>query len=102
TSPLIIPVDYLSSFFSDNPYSSSVAVAFELPLMRERLKLRAAATYGIENQSLVALGSLSYELSDALSVYARGAYYDGFGDKESLFKSWDKNSSVTVGMKAWF
>ena len=102
TPTLIIPVDYLSSFFSDNPYSSSVAVAFELPLMRERLKLRAAATYGIENQSLVALGSLSYEISDALSVYARGAYYDGFGDKESLFKSWDKNSSVTVGMKAWF
>jgi hypothetical protein len=102
TLDVIIPVDYIASFLSDKPYSSSVAVAFEMPFMRERLKVRMAATYGIENQGLVALGSLSYEINDSFSVYARGAYYNGFGDKKSLFKNWENNSSVTIGMNAWF
>lgn len=102
TLNITIPVDYIASFLNDNSYSSSVAVAFEMPFMRERLKLRLAATYGIENRSLVALGSLSYEINDSLSVYARGAYYDGFGDKQSLFKNWENNSSITIGMNAWF
>ena len=102
TLDITIPVDYIASFLNDNSYSSSVAVAFEMPLMRERLKVRMAATYGIENRSLVALGSLSYEINDSLSVYARGAYYDGFGDKQSLFKNWENNSSITIGMNAWF
>ncbi len=102
TLDVIIPVDYIASFLSDKPYSSSAAVAFEMPFMRERLKVRMAATYGIENQSLVALGSLSYEINDSMSVYARGAYYNGFGDKKSLFKNWENNSSVTIGMNAWF
>ncbi|OQA40675.1 MAG: hypothetical protein BWY50_01984 [Spirochaetes bacterium ADurb.Bin315] len=79
-----------------------MAVAFEMLFMRERLKVRMAATYGIENQGLVALGSLSYEINDSFSVYARGAYYNGFGDKKSLFKNWENNSSVTIGMNAWF
>lgn len=94
-------VDYLASF-DGKAYENTILMVVEYPFMQQRLTARAALTYNIESEVYAVLTSLSYALEDNLSVFLKGTVYGAVGTKSSLYKSWDDNDSLQVGIKAWF
>lgn len=96
-----VDVDYLASF-DGKAYENTLLMVVEYPFMQQRLTARAALTYNIESEGYAVLTSLSYALEDNLSVFLKGTVYGAAGTKSSLYKSWDDNDSLQVGMKAWF
>jgi hypothetical protein len=93
----------LAASFNQVPYQNNFTLAMEYPFMRERMKVRVAATYQMESMGFMALGSLTYDLDDAVEVFAKSTLYGTF-DKErmGLYNTWKENSQIQVGVRAWF
>jgi len=49
------------------------------------------------------MGSLTYDLDDAVEVFAKTTVYGTFDeDRTGLYNTWKKNSQVQLGVRAWF
>lgn len=94
-------VDYLASY-DGKAYENTFIFVVEYPMMQEKLKARGALTYQAESEGYALLLGLSYALHDNLQVFGKATIYGALGDKSSLYKSWDTNDGVTIGMQAWF
>jgi len=65
-------------------------------------KCGGALTYQMESEGYAFLLGLSYALLDNLHVFGKATIYGALGTKSSLYKSWDDNDVVMVGLQAWF
>ncbi|NCC63360.1 MAG: hypothetical protein EOM15_01730 [Spirochaetia bacterium] len=96
-----LAVDMMASY-GGKPYANTVAMAFEIPLKREKVTLRLGGTYQIESKGYVLLGSVAYAISDDIELFTKGTLYGSASNIDSLYKSWKDNDSLTIGLKAWF
>ncbi len=96
-----VDVDYIASY-DGKAYENTLLFVVEQPLLQQKLTARAAITYNIESEGYAVLSSLSYALEDTLNVFIKGTFYGALGSKSSIYKNWDANDSLLIGMKAWF
>ncbi|HOE85220.1 MAG TPA: hypothetical protein PLK91_08410, partial [Sphaerochaeta sp.] len=95
-------VDYLASF-NGKAYQNNFTLAMEYPFMQEKLKARVAGTFQLESLGFAVMGSLTYDLDDAVEVFAKTTVYGTFDeDRTGLYNTWKKNSQVQLGVRAWF
>lgn len=95
-------VDYLASF-NGKAYQNNFTLAVEYPFMREKMKARVAGTFQLESLGYAVMGSLTYDLDDAVEVFAKTTVYGTFDeDRTGLYNTWKKNSQVQLGVRAWF
>jgi hypothetical protein len=95
-------VDYLASF-NGKAYQNNFTLAMEYPFMQEKLKARVAGTFQLESLGYAVMGSLTYDLDDAVEVFAKTTVYGTFDeDRTGLYNTWKKNSQVQLGVRAWF
>lgn len=104
---LPIPIQYLDAdllaSFDGKPYQNNFTLALEYPFMQEKLKVRVAGTYQLESMGFMALGSLTYDLDDAIEVFGKSTLYGTFDTKRpGLYNTWKDNSQIQVGVRAWF
>lgn len=97
----LLDVDYQASY-DGKAYENTFMLAFEIPMLAQRLTLRSALTYQVESEGYAVLLGVDYDLTDNLNLFAKSTFYGALGSKSSLYKSWDANDQVTVGMRAWF
>ena len=94
-------VDFLASY-DGKAYENTLIFVVEYPLIHQKLTLRGALTYQMESEGYAFLLGLSYALLDNLHVFGKATIYGALGTKSSLYKSWDDNDVVMVGLQAWF
>lgn len=99
TNPM--DVDNLASF-DGKAYENTLILVVEYPFLEQRLTTRAALTYQVESEGYALLAGLSYALLDDLQVFFKTTVYGALGSKSSIYKTWDDNDSLKVGMRAWF
>jgi len=97
-----LDVDLIAAF-NGKAYQNNFTLAVEYPFMQEKLKVRVAATYQAESMGFAVLGALTYDLDDAVEVFAKTTLYGTF-DKErmGLYNTWKENSRIQLGVRAWF
>jgi hypothetical protein len=62
-----------------------------------------AGTYQLETKGYAILPSLSWNIQDDLVVKAAGRFFgSASGGSQSLFKNWENNDSLTVGISYIF
>jgi len=83
-------------------YGNIINLAFDMPFMRELLKLTLGMTYQLETKGYMMLGSLTYTVKDNLEAYAKAFVYGSVDGTSSMFNTWKDNDYIQVGMKAWF
>lgn len=99
---LYFDADFLAAF-NYRPYQNNFTLALEYPFMQEKLKVRVAGTYQLESMGFMALGSLTYDLDDAIEVFGKSTLYGTFDTKRpGLYNTWKDNSQIQVGVRAWF
>ena len=97
-----LDVDYLASF-NGKAYQNNFTLAMEYPFMQEKLKARVAGTFQLESLGYAVMGSLTYDLDDAVEVFAKTTVYGTFDeDRTGLYNTWKENSQVQLGVRAWF
>jgi len=97
-----LDADYLASF-NGKAYQNNFTLAMEYPFMQEKLKARVAGTFQLESLGYAVMGSLTYDLDDAVEVFAKTTVYGTFDeDRTGLYNTWKKNSQVQLGVRAWF
>ncbi|MCK9548077.1 MAG: hypothetical protein M0Q37_06150, partial [Sphaerochaeta sp.] len=97
-----LDVDAMAAF-NGKAYQNNLTLAMEYPFMQEKLKLRIAGTYQVESMGYVGLGSLAYDLDDAVEVFAKSTLYGTFDENRAgLYNTWKENSQIQVGVRAWF
>jgi len=95
-------VDVISSF-NGKAYQNNFTLAMEYPFMREKMKARVAGTFQLESLGYAVMGSLTYDLDDAVEVFAKTTVYGTFDeDRTGLYNTWKENSQVQLGVRAWF
>ncbi|MDD4574230.1 MAG: hypothetical protein PHR69_08450, partial [Sphaerochaeta sp.] len=92
-------VDMMQAF-DNKAYGNTLTLAMEMPLFRERVKVRMGATYQIETEGYALLPSVSWQVSDDLKLECKAVVYGGA--KDSLFKTWDDNDYLTIGITHYF
>lgn len=102
SNPSDLDVDLIAAF-NGKAYQNNFTLAVEYPFMQEKLKVRVAATYQAESMGFAVLGALTYDLDDAVEVFAKTTLYGTF-DKErmGLYNAWKENSRIQLGVRAWF
>jgi len=97
-----LDVDRLASF-NGKAYQNNFTLAMEYPFMQEKLKARVAGTFQLESLGFAVMGSLTYDLDDAVEVFAKTTVYGTFDeDRTGLYNTWKENSQVQLGVRAWF
>ena len=99
TPPAGFDVDMAQSF-DNKAYGNTLTLAMEIPLFRERVKVRMGATYQIETEGYALLPSIDWQISDDLKLECKAVVYGG--SKDSLFKTWDDNDYLTIGITHYF
>ncbi len=88
--------------FDNKAYGNTLTLAMEMPFFRETVKVRMGATYQIETEGYALLPSLSWQASDDLRLACKAGVYGAMGSKDSLFKTWDDNDYLTIGITHFF
>lgn len=88
--------------FDRKAYGNTLTLAFEMPLFREKVKVRLGATYQIETEGYALLPSVAWQVSDDLKLECKAVAYGAMGSKESLFKTWDDNDYLTISITHFF
>ena len=102
TNPLIgFDVDQ-GQAFDNKAYGNTLTLAMEMPLFRERVNVRLGATYQIETEGYALLPSIGWQVNDDLRLECKAVVYGSFGSKDSLFKTWDTNDYLTIGITHYF
>ncbi len=97
-----LDVDNLASF-NGKAYQNNFTLAMEYPFMQEKLKARVAGTFQLESLGFAVMGSLAYDLDDAVEVFAKTTIYGTFDeDRTGLYNTWKENSQIQLGVRAWF
>jgi len=91
-----------SQAFDNKAYGNSLTLALEMPLFRERLHVRLGATYQLETEGYAVLPSIWWQVSDDLKLECKAVIYGSSGSKDSLFKTWDDNDYLTIGITHYF
>ena len=91
-----------SQAFDNKAYGNTLTLALEMPMFRERVKVRLGATYQIETEGYALLPSISWQVSDDLKLECKAVVYGAMGSKGSLFKTWDDNDYLTIGITHYF
>lgn len=99
TAPYYLDVDAKQTF-NNKAYGNTLTLAFEMPLFRERVNVRLGATYQIETEGYALLPSLRWNVSDDLHLVCKAVVYGG--TKDSLFRTWDDNDYLSVGITHYF
>ncbi|HKL58976.1 MAG TPA: hypothetical protein VJ863_03675 [Sphaerochaeta sp.] len=88
--------------FDRKAYGNTLTLAFEMPLFREKVKVRLGATYQIETEGYALLPSVAWQVSDDLKLECKAVAYGAMGSKESLFKTWNDNDYLMIGITHYF
>ncbi|AEV30014.1 hypothetical protein SpiGrapes_2238 [Sphaerochaeta pleomorpha str. Grapes] len=89
--------------YGGKAYGNTLTAALEIPFARDTLSLRLAGTYQIETKGYAFLPSLQWEISDSLVFTAKGRLFGNVsGDEGNIFKTWDENDSVSIGISFLF
>ncbi|MBI9094976.1 MAG: hypothetical protein JEY71_08860 [Sphaerochaeta sp.] len=96
-----LDVDY-GQAFDNKAYGNTLTFAMEMPLFRERVHVRLGSTYQIETEGFALLPSLRWQVSDDLKLECKAVIYGTLGSKASLFKTWEDNDYLTIGMTHYF
>lgn len=88
----------MSQAFDKKAYGNTLTLAMEMPLFRERVNVRLGATYQVETEGYALLPSIGWLVSDDLRLECKAVVYGSFGSKDSLFKTWDDNEYLTIGI----
>lgn len=91
-----------SQAFDNKAYGNTLTLALEMPLFRERIKVRMGSTYQIETKGYALLPSIEWQVSDDLKLECKVVVYGTIGSKDSLFKTWDDNDYLTIGITHHF
>ncbi len=94
-------VDY-GQAFDNKAYGNTLTLALEMPLFRERVHVRLGATYQIETEGYALLPSIGWQVSDDLKLECKAVIYGAMGSKGSLFKTWDDNDYLAIGITHYF
>jgi len=96
-----LDVDY-GQAFDNKAYGNTITLAMEMPLFRERMNVRLGATYQIESEGFALLPSIAWQVSDDLRLECKAVVYGAMGSKDSLFKTWDDNDYLAIGVTHYF
>lgn len=99
--PNALDVDQAQAF-DNKAYGNTLTLAMEVPLFRERVKVRLGAIYQIETEGYALLPSIGWQVSDTLLLECKAVVYGSLGSKSSVFKTWEENDSLTIGMTHYF
>jgi len=88
--------------FDNKAYGNTITLAMEMPLFRERMNVRLGATYQIESEGFALLPSIAWQVSDDLRLECKAVVYGAMGSKDSLFKTWDDNDYLAIGVTHYF
>jgi len=91
-----------SQAFDNKAYGNSLTLALEMPLFREKVHVRLGGTYQIETEGYAVLPSILWQVSDDLKLECKAVIYGSSGSKDSLFKTWDDNDYLTIGITHYF
>ncbi|HAF85948.1 MAG TPA: hypothetical protein DCG32_06200 [Sphaerochaeta sp.] len=84
--------------FDNKAYGNTLTFAMERPLFRERVHVRLGTTYQIETEGFALLSSIRWQVSDDLKLECKAVAYGSLGSKASLFRTWDDNDYLTIGI----
>ena len=90
-------VDYGVNGYTNNKIVGNLTASF----MNDKIAPEVTVLYGIENKDLVVMPKLSYKPDQNLTLSASGMIIQCYDDN-SEFKSWEKNSFVSLGAKYQF
>ena len=90
-------VDYGANGYTNNKIAANLTTSF----MNDKIAPEVTVMYGIENKDLVVMPKLSYKADQNLSFTASGMIIQCYDDN-SEFKSWKKNSFVSLSAKYQF
>ncbi len=90
-------VDYCVNGYTNNKIVGNLTASF----MNDKIAPEVTVLYGIENKDLVVMPKLSYKPDQNLTLSASGMIIQCYDDN-SEFKSWEKNSFVSLGAKYQF
>ena len=85
-------VDYGANGYTNNKLVCNFTCSF----MNDKVAPEVTVMYGIENKDVVVMPKLAFKADQNLTLSASGMYI-WCGDDNSEFKSWEKNSFVTIG-----
>lgn len=99
---LLADVDAYQAY-GGKAYGNTLTAALEIPFARDTLSLRIAGTYQIETKGYALLPSLRWQISDSLVLSAKGRVFGNVsGDERNIFKTWDDNDSLGIGISFLF
>jgi len=90
-------VDYDKTAYTNNKVVANVTTSF----LNDKVAPEVTVMYGIERKDLVVMPKLAFKPDQNLTLTASGMYI-WCGDDNSEFKSWEKNSFVSLGAKYQF
>lgn len=85
-------VDYDKTAYTNNKVAANVTTSF----LNDKVAPEVTVMYGIERKDLVVMPKLAFKPDQNLTLTASGMYI-WCGDDNSEFKSWEKNSFVSLG-----
>ena len=103
TNPVDTDTIQANNSSNGKAYMNTFTGAIELPLAREKVKVRLAGTYQVESQGYTLLPSVTWSIADDLVFRAAGRLFGTIGNGgESLFKTWAANDSLSLGISYLF
>jgi len=78
--------------------ATTVTASADLPLFRDRLKLRFSGIWLAESGGYMAYPQIFWYPRDGLEVNLEGQYFGSFGTADSWFKTWEDNSFVRLAL----
>ncbi len=77
----------------------NIIVGVHIPFMKEKLLVEAGLTYQIPTKGYALLSKIDYTLKDDITLSLKGNLFGTFDtDKESIYKSWDDNDSLSFSI----
>lgn len=93
TNPM--DVDTASSSKQDH----NIIVGLHIPLLMEKLLIEAGFTYQIPTKGYALLSKIDYTLKDDITIRLKANLFGSFDiTKESLYKTWDGNDSISISL----
>lgn len=77
----------------------NIIVGVHIPLFKEKLLIEGGLTYQVPTQGYALLSKIDYTLKDDITLSVQGNLFGTFdSSKESLYKMWDDNDSLTISL----
>ncbi|HAK46657.1 MAG TPA: hypothetical protein DCO79_12170 [Spirochaeta sp.] len=86
--------------YDNNATTTTIIPALEMPFGRDKFNLRMAGLYLVEAAGWMAYPSLSWYPVDGYEIGLSGQFFGG--EKDSYYKSWEGNGTVSLEFKYIF